>query len=218
MNNVHDMGGMHGFGAVEIEHNEPVFHARWEERTFALTLAAEALGRWNLDMSRYAREQMPPTEYLRASYYECWLWRLRKLLVERGLASEGELQTGRAESKAGAARPLRVEDLPRLLQNRRGARMDDAVAPKFKAGDLVRARNLNPIGHTRLPRYARGRQGVIERDHGVFVFADANAMGMGKKPQHVYSVRFPARELWGPDASARDSVFVDLWDDHLDPA
>jgi len=218
MNNVHDMGGMHGFGAVEIEHNEPVFHARWEERTFALTLAAEALGRWNLDMSRYAREQMPPTEYLRASYYECWLWRLRKLLVERGLVSEGELRTGRAERKGGTPGLLRAEDLLRLLQNRRGARMDDAVAPKFKAGDLVRARNLNPIGHTRLPRYARGRQGVIERDHGVFVFADANAMGMGKKPQHVYSVRFPARELWGPDASARDSVFVDLWDDHLDPA
>jgi nitrile hydratase len=218
MNGVHDMGGMHGFGPVEIEQNEPIFHARWEERTFALTLAAAELGRWNLDMSRYAREQMPPTEYLRSTYYERWLWGLRKLLVERGLASEGELRTGRAESKAGVARPLRVEDLPRLLQNRRGARMDDAVAPKFKAGDLVRARNLNPIGHTRLPRYARGRQGVIERDHGVFVFADANAMGMGKKPQHVYSVRFPARELWGPDASAHDSVFVDLWDDHLDPA
>jgi len=218
MNGVHDMGGMHGFGPVEIEQNEPIFHARWEERTFALTLAAAELGRWNLDMSRYAREQMPPTEYLRSTYYEHWLWGLRKLLVERGLVSESELRTGRAESKGAAPRLLRAEDLLRLLQNRRGARMDDAVPPKFKAGDLVRARNLNPIGHTRLPRYARGRQGVIERDHGVFVFADANAMGMGKKPQHVYSVRFPARELWGPDASAHDSVFVDLWDDHLDPA
>jgi len=218
MNSVHDMGGMHGFGPVEIEQNEPVFHARWEERTFALTLASAALGKWNLDMTRCAREQMPPAEYLRSTYYERWLWGLRKLLVERGLVSEAELRTGRAESKGDAARPLRAEDLPRLLQNRRGARMDDAVAPKFKAGDSVRARNLNPIGHTRLPRYARGRQGVIERDHGVFVFADANAMGMGKNPQHVYSVRFSARELWGHDASARDSVFIDLWDDHLDPA
>src|SRR5262249_3357619 len=123
-----------------------------------------------------------------------------------------------AKSNGGGAGPLGREDLPRLLQNRRGARMDDAVAPKFKAGDSVRARNLNPIGHTRLPRYARGRQGVIERDHGVFVFADANAMGMGKNPQHVYSVRFSARELWGDDASASGGVFVDLWDDHLDPA
>ena len=218
MNSVHDMGGMHGFGAVEIEQDEPVFHAKWEERTFALTLAAAALGKWNLDASRYAREQMPPAEYLSATYYQRWLWGLQKLLVERGLVSEGELRTGRAETKASAARPLRVEDLPRLLQNRRGARMDDAVAPRFKAGDLVRARNLNPVGHTRLPRYARGRQGVIERDHGVFVFPDANAMGMGKKPQHVYSVRFRSRELWGPDANEGDSVFVDLWDDHLGPA
>lgn len=218
MNSAHDMGGMQGFGPVEIEQDEPVFHAQWEERTFALTLAAAGLGKWNLDMSRYAREQMPPTEYLRASYYQRWLFGLQKLLVERGVVSEGEMRTGRAETDAGGLRPLRLEDLPRVLQNRRGARMDDPVPPKFKAGDLVRARNLNPIGHTRLPRYARGRPGVIERDHGVFIFADANAMGLGKQPQHVYSVRFAARELWGPDASARDSVFIDLWDDHLEPA
>jgi len=218
MNGAHDMGGMQGFGPVEIEQDEPVFHAQWEERTFALTLAAAGLGKWNLDMSRYAREQMPPTEYLRASYYQRWLFGLQKLLVERGVVSEGEMRTGRAETDAGGLRPLRLEDLPRVLQNRRGARMDDPVPPKFKAGDLVRARNLNPIGHTRLPRYARGRPGVIERDHGVFIFADANAMGLGKQPQHVYSVRFAARELWGPDASARDSVFIDLWDDHLEPA
>ncbi|MGH7319299.1 MAG: SH3-like domain-containing protein [Candidatus Rokuibacteriota bacterium] len=113
---------------------------------------------------------------------------------------------------------LRTEDVPKLLRNRRAARMDDPVTPRFKPGDRVVARNLHPVGHTRLPRYARGRQGVIDRDHGVFVFPDINARGQGKTPQHVYNVRFTSRELWGPDAPARDSVYIDLWDHYLDPA
>jgi nitrile hydratase subunit beta len=207
MNGVHDMGGMHGFGPIRVENNEPVFHARWEAKTFALTLAAGFLGKWNIDMSRFAREQMPAAEYLATTYYEHWLWGLRKLLVDRGLVTAEELRTGRAESETHGERVLAAGDVPRALQDRRGTRLDDDVPPKFK-----------PTGHTRLPRYARGREGVIDRDHGVFVFADASAMGLGKKPQHVYSVRFTARELWGAAASTRDSVYVDLWDDHLEPA
>jgi nitrile hydratase len=218
MNGVHDMGGMHGFGPVEIEKDEPVFHTNWEARTFATTLAAGFLGKWNLDMSRYAREQMPPAEYLASTYYEHWLWGLRKLLVDRGLVTGQELETGRAASKAQGERVLAAGAVPKALQDRRGARVDDNVLPKFKPGDRVVARNINPTGHTRLPRYARGHTGVIDRDHGVFVFADTNAMGLGKKPQHVYSVRFAARDLWGPAASLRDSVYIDLWDDHLEPA
>ena len=98
------------------------------------------------------------------------------------------------------------------------ARLPDEVPPRFKAGERVAARNIHPTGHTRLPRYARGKHGVIDRDHGVFIFADASAMGQGPKPQHLYSVRFAARELWGREASARDAIYLDLWDDHLDPA
>ncbi len=218
MNGVHDMGGMHGLGPIEVERNEPVFHAEWEATAFALNLASGFLGKWNIDISRFAREQMPAAEYLATTYYEHWLWGLRKLLVEKGLVTAKELETGQPEAKAKDARVLRLAEVTEALRNRRAARLDDEVASKFKPGDRVVARNINPTGHTRLPRYVRGRQGVIDRDHGVFIFADTNAMGLGKKPQHVYSVRFTARELWGAEASARDSVYVDLWDDHLDAA
>ena len=218
MNGAHDLGGMHGFGQVEIEKNEPVFHFPWEKRAFALTLASGFHGKWNLDMSRYAREQMPPAEYLATTYYEHWLFGLQKLLVEQQLVTAIELQTGRAEAKTSELRALQVSDVEPLLRKRRAARLDEDVPPRFRAGERVVARNINPTGHTRLPRYARGRRGVIDRDHGVFIFADTHAMSRDKKPQHCYSVRFTARELWGTDASAHDSVFVDLWDDHLDRA
>ena len=113
---------------------------------------------------------------------------------------------------------MRAPEVADFLRNRRLARVDDVVPPKFSRGDHVMARNDHPVGHTRLPRYARGRRGVVDRDHGVFIFPDTHAMARDKKPQHCYSVRFAAPELWGPRASARDSVYVDLWDDHLDPA
>lgn len=218
MNGVHDLGGMHGFGPVEIEDNEPVFHGEWEKRAFALTLACGFLGRWNIDMGRYAREQMPPAEYLATSYYEHWFFGLEKLLVEQGLVSAQELASCRAAGRAAEPRAVAAADVATRLRNRRHARVDAEVTPKFRVGDSVVARNLNPAGHTRLPRYARGRHGVIARDHGVFVFADTHAMNRDKKPQHCYSVRFAARELWGADAPAHDSVYLDLWDDHLDPA
>ena len=218
MNGAHDLGGMHGLGPVAIEKDEPVFHAQWEARMLALNLACGFHGRWNIDMGRYARERMPPAEYLATTYYEHWLFGLEKLLVEQGLVSAKELDTGCAEATARGLRALAAAEVSNFLRNRRHARLDDAVPPKFKAGERVVARNIHPTGHTRLPRYARGRRGVIDRDHGVFVFADTNAMSRDKKPQHCYSVRFYAREIWGPGACARDSVYVDLWDDHLDPA
>ena len=129
-----------------------------------------------------------------------------------------ELQSGRPEFKASAVNGLRPSAVASYLRVRRLARLDDKVAPKFKPGDSVLTHNDHPIGHTRLPRYARGKRGVIVRDHGVFIFPDTHAMTRDKKPQHCYSVRFAARELWGHQASARDSVYLDLWDDHLDPA
>ena len=218
MNSIHDMGGMHGMGRVEIERDEPVFHAGWEARVLALQLACNFLGKWNIDMARYARERIPPAEYLAAGYYEKWLRGLETLLVEQGLVTANELESGHAGVKAGGAKLLRAGEVATYLRNRRHARLDDKVPPKFKPGDRVLTRNDHPAGHTRLPRYARGRRGVVDRDHGVFIFADTHAMTRNKKPQHCYSVRFAARELWGPRAPARDSVYVDLWDDHLDPA
>ena len=228
MNGAHDLGGMHGFGPVVIEPNEPVFHADWERRTFALNMAMGVWRRWNLDMGRYARETMPPAEYLTTSYYEHWLFGLELLLEQTGLVAADELArvrrepnlthlpSGQVDVKDGALRPEDVERL--VVRRRRGARLDDPVTPRFKPGQAVIARNMHPVMHTRLPRYVRGRQGVIDRDHGVFIFPDTHAAGEGTRPQHAYSVRFEARELWGAQASPRDLVYVDLWDDYLDRA
>jgi nitrile hydratase beta subunit len=224
MNGAHDLGGMHGFGPVAAESDEPVFHTDWERRAFALTLAMGAWRRWNLDMSRSAREQMAPAEYLATSYYEHWLFGLLRLLAEHGFASPDEIaRVERGEPTSGAPAPvqdgaLRADDVARMLGKRRGARLDDPVPPRFQVGQAVVARNLHPVGHTRLPRYVRGRRGEVAIDHGVFIFPDTHAAGQGTRPQHVYSVRFTARELWGPDAPARDTVHVDLWDDYLEVA
>jgi nitrile hydratase len=227
MNGIHDFGGMQNFGAVVAEPNEPVFHADWERRVFAMTLAMGAWRRWNLDKSRSVREQMPPLEYLSSSYYEIWLYGLMRLLEETGLldaealrhvreAPESATAVGRnGPTREGALRP---QDVARVIGPSRGTRMDDPVPPRFDVGQAVITRNIHPIGHTRLPRYARGRRGIVDRDHGVFSFPDTNARGDGTRPQHVYSVRFEARELWGPSASARDRVYIDLWDDYLEPA
>src|SRR5262245_24054142 len=223
MNGVHDMGGMHGMGPVEAERDEPVFHADWERRTFALNLATGFLGRWNVDMSRFAREQMPPAEYLAASYYARWLCSLEKLLVEAGILRREEIAARLAGHPTSLALPppglrlLEAAAVPAVVSYPGGAGMGDAVPARFAAGDHVVAKNMHPIGHTRLPRYARGRRGVIDRPHGVFLFPDAAAAGRGRQPQHCYGVRFAARELWGPDAPDRDAVYVDLFEPYLDP-
>ncbi len=227
MNGAHDLGGMHGFGPVVPEPNEPVFHAEWEERVFALRLAMSAWRRWNLDMERAERETMPPAEYLASTYFEHWLHGLERLLVQKGFLAPEELARLRQapetiavpqppiEVQTGA---LRREQVEPMLRDPHGARRDASVAPRFMVGERVVARNIHPVGHTRLPRYVRGRRGRVEADYGVFVFPDTRAAEQGSNPQHVYSVRFEARELWGPDAAPRDSVYVDLWDDYLEPA
>jgi len=219
LNGIHDMGGMQDMGRVEHEKSEPVFHARWESRVFAMMIATGAWGKWNLDAFRHTRELLPPAEYLQTSYYEQWLSGLRELLVRGGLVSAAEIESGVPEQGATKATPpLTAEMIPKVLANRIHAGRDVAVPPRFKAGQRVRARNINPTGHTRLPRYARGKLGTVYLDHGVFVFPDTNAHFLGEKPQHVYSVRFAARELWGDQAAQQDSVYLDMWDDYLDPA
>jgi nitrile hydratase len=219
MNSVHDMGGMHGMGPIDRESDEPVFHHDWERRVFALTLAAGFCRRWNIDMGRYSREVMPPVDYLRASYYERWLDGLRRLLVERGLLTGAELASGRAAGRATDVRPLAAAEVPKALRNRRAARMDDGLKPpRFKAGDRVRTLNIHPLHHTRLPRYARDKVGVIDRDHGVFILPDEHARSGTKVPSHCYSVRFEGRTLWGRDAGPRDAIYIDLFDEYLEPA
>ena len=219
MNGIHDMGGMQDMGPIYHEKNEPVFHAAWESRVFAMFLAAGAWHKWNLDAFRHTREVLPPTDYLEASYYEQWFSGLLDLLMRRGLVTAEEIQSGKpAPGTARATPPLTPEKIPLALPNRIHAQRDVQGPSLFKVGQRVRARNINPMGHTRLPRYARGKVGTIDRDHGVFVFPDTNAHFLGEKPQHVYSVCFTARELWGAQAPERDCVYVDMWDDYLEPA
>jgi nitrile hydratase len=218
MNGVHDMGGMHGLGPIEVERNEPVFHAPWEARVLALTFAMAATGK--LGFSRYYLERIPAVDYLRMSYYEKWFTALVERLPPSGLVSREEIETGKRASGSPQATPaLTATQVPQRIA-RRGEARPQGSPPQFQAGQRVRARNIHPVGHTRLPRYARGRQGVIERDYGVFGFQDTDAEGqpLGPKPQHVYSVRFAAQELWGTQASSRDSIYIDLWEDYLEPA
>ncbi len=223
MNGAHDLGGMHGFGPIkpEPEGEEPVFHAEWEKRVFGLMQAAGSLGKWNIDMSRYARERQHPIDYLRHSYYENWLVGLKKLLVETGLVSAEELTSGNASGPADEAttkRVLKAEDVPKVLA--KGAApvtMDIGTPPRFQSGDKVRALNRHPIGHTREPRYVRGHLGVIHEHRGAHVFPDRSAEG-SREGRHLYSVRFDASELWGENANQGSAVYVDLWEDYLEPA
>jgi nitrile hydratase len=218
VNGIHDMGGMHGMGPIEYEENEPVFHTRWEASVLAMTLAAGAWRKWNIDAGRHQIELIPPADYFRMSYYEKWTERLVELLVHHGLVTLEEIASGWPQP--GSPKflpPLTAEMVTPAIARGGSARRNVQVAARYREGQHVRARNINPTGHTRLPRYARGKTGVIQRDHGVFVFPDSNAQFLGEAPQHVYSVRFEARELWGPQASARDSVYIDMWDDYLEP-
>lgn len=220
MNGIHDMGGMQGMGPIQREKNEPVFHAAWEGRVYAMNRALGLWGKWNIDAGRYGIEMLPPADYLRLSYYEKWLVRIIELLLQRGLVTRAEIETGQpAPGSQKTTPPLTADAAPALALNRGNFMRPEADAKaRFEVGQHVRARNINPLSHTRLPRYARGKEGTIVRDRGIFVFPDTNAQFMGEQPQHLYSVRFAARELWGDDASARDSVYLDMWDSYLEHA
>jgi nitrile hydratase len=219
MNGVHDMGGMQGFGPIRPEKIEPVFHARWEGRMQAIWSALGTWGKWNLDFGRQTRVFLPPAVYLALNYHQLRYAQVVELLTGSGMVTRAEIENGRpTKVTQKAVPPLTVDKVAAWFDNGNPKRRDVAVAPKFQTGQRVRARNINPPTHTRLPRYARGKVGIIERDHGVFVFPDSNAQGLGEKPQHVYSVRFAARELWGDEAKLNDTVVVAMWDDYLDLA
>ena len=219
MNGVHDMGGMHDMGPIEYEKDEPVFHAAWEARLFALRRAMGAWRKWNIDATRYQVEMVPPADYLELSYYARQFVAFLEMLPNSGLVSKAEIENATPDPKQPTATPaLTADNAAQLVAKGIPTSRDLPVSARFVVGQQVRARNMHPAGHTRLPRYTRGKRGTIDRDHGVFVFPDTNAHFLGEKPQHVYSVRFSARELWGEQAAAQDSVYVDLWDDYLEPA
>lgn len=219
MNGAADMGGMMGFGPVMPEPENVRFHADWEKRALALTLAMGATGQWNIDQSRSARESLPPPEYLAKSYYEIWMAGLEKLMAERGLVGADEIAAGHALRPAKpVARVLAAGMVPTVLAMGSPCDRPSDARARFAVGDRVRAKNMHPAGHTRLPRYVRGHAGVIELVHGTHVFPDTSARGAGEQPQWLYTVRFEGRELWGEQGDPTLSVSVDAWESYLEPA
>ena len=223
MNGVHDLGGMHGFPELGYERDEPVFHHAWERRCFALNVCTDALGSWNIDTWRHAVERMEPVEYLRTSYYEHWLHAMETLLVEKGLLAREELDARLAGDSApatptpGQPAPLAASGVETALFEGEAALRDFECRVRFRPGDRVRAANIHPVGHTRLPRYARGKRGIVRAERGVHLFPDRRAAGEDEAAERLYNVEFSARALWGDDAPPRDRVRLDLWDSYLEP-
>lgn len=219
MNGPQDLGGQMGFGPVAPEKDEPIFHADWEKRALGVTLTAGAMGHWNIDESRHTRESMHPADYYSSTYYEIWIKALERLLAKHGFVTAAELVEGKVLS--GATTPKRVlksADVPALLAKGGPCNRPVASAAKFKAGDRVRTKNFNPTGHTRLPRYARGKIGVIDAVREGYVFPDTNAHGLGENPEWVYTVVFDGREIWGEGADPTLSVSIDAWESYLEHA
>ncbi|WP_394892808.1 nitrile hydratase subunit beta [Mesorhizobium sp. AaZ16] len=219
MNGPHDLGGQMGFGPVAPEKDEPYFHAEWEKQALGVTLTAGAMGHWTIDESRHARESLHPADYYSSSYYEIWIKALETLLKRHGFVTDEELAAGKAQG-AGTTpkRVLTAENVAAVLA--KGGPCDRPVdaPPRFKAGDRVRTKNFHPTGHTRLPRYARGKLGVVETVRDGFVFPDSNAHGDGENPQRVYTVVFSAAEIWGEGADPTLTVSIDAWESYLEPA
>jgi len=218
VNGAADLGGMMGFGPVVGEPEDEYFHADWERRALAITLAVGAVGAWSIDASRHAREGLPPAEYLSSTYYEIWIKALERLLLDAGLVEADELAQRRSlRPGVPVNRTLSTTAVPAVLAA--GTRYDRPVdvPARFAVGDRVRSRNMHPTGHTRLPRYARGKVGIIERVHGAHVLPDTNAHGAGEHPQWLYAVLFEARELWGDTAEAGLTITIDAWESYLEP-
>ncbi|MBZ9653134.1 nitrile hydratase subunit beta [Phyllobacterium lublinensis] len=219
MNGAQDLGGQMGFGPIAPEKDEPLFHADWEKRALGLTIAAGAMGHWNIDESRHTRESLHPADYYSSTYYEIWIKGLEALLQRHGFISAQELNEGHALDKGvKPKRVLKAENVAGALA--KGGPCDRPVGakPRFKAGDRVKTRNFNPQTHTRLPRYARGKTGRIEAVRDGFVFPDTNAHGKGENPQYVYTVVFTGPEIWGDEADATLTVSIDAWESYLEPA
>lgn len=220
MNGAQDLGGMMGFGPVVPEKNEPAFHGAWEKRALALTLACGTLGQWTLDESRHARETIPPAQYLSKSYYDIWITALQTLLLRHGLITAAELKQGDASTDRPVTRnpPLAAERVAAVLAKGSPTLREIPADPHFAIGDRVTTKVMHPATHTRLPRYVRGKTGVVKFWHGAHVFPDTHAHGLGEQPAHCYGIEFSARELWGEGADPTLSVMVDCWEPYLEPS
>jgi nitrile hydratase subunit beta len=218
MNGVHDMGGMDGFGKVEAEQNEPPFHDTWEGRVLALQRAMGYAGAWHIDDGRYAQETLPPRAYLAASYYWRWALGMESNLLQRGLVAEDELKAGHSLRPGKKLARKLTRDVVEAGMTRSSFFRQQQGAARFKPGDRVRTRNINPLGHTRLPRYARDKVGTVELIHGCHAYPDAVASGRGDDPQWLYTVVFDGREIWGPDAEPGLTISIDAFEPYLDPA
>lgn len=216
MNGAQDLGGMMGFGAVKPEAELPVFHADWEKKAFALTLAMGGLGRWSIDEARHARETLHPVDYLQSPYYDIWLKALTKLMLQEGLVTEAEIAAGASIDPRLPIVAVSPERVVKMLATGTPYDRPPSKAADFKVGDTVLTRNDHPLGHTRLPRYARARRGVIERVIGFFVFPDAAAAKEGDSPQWLYTVTFTGSELWGAAADPSSTVSIDAWESYLE--
>jgi nitrile hydratase subunit beta len=218
MDGIHDMGGMHGFGPVEPEPNEPVFHAPWEGRVHALQRVMGSAGLWTIDGGRASLETLPPATYLASTYYQRWFLGLERRVVAHGLVGADELAAGHSlhEPKklphqfapADAAKPPIRGNFARPTN----------TPARFKPGDRVRTANINPTTHTRLPRYARDKEGVVEAIRGCHVYPDTAAIGAGDNPQWLYTVVFTGRELWGEEADPSIKVSIEAFEPYLLPA
>ena len=219
MNGVHDMGGMDGFGPVEVEPNEPTFHHDWEGRVMAMVRVMGANGGLNIDSQRFARESLPPAVYLASSYYQKWFLAIENQLIDRNMLGADEMAAGHSLRQSPPLKrgKFTLDDIPRISARGSFARPTQAPAI-FKPGDKVRARNINPVTHTRLPRYVRGHSGIVERINGCHVFPDSSASDQGDNPQWVYTVVFDSRELWGDGADPTLKVSIEAFEPYLERA
>ena len=211
MNGIHDMGGMHGFGKVEVEPDEPVFHERWESRVFAMV---QSLGGGNIDAGRYSIERLDPVSYLRNGYYGRWFAALERGLVGAGVLARTEIDTRVSSASPGTRLVADRSPLWRPTAHNYIRKVESL--PKFKAGQRVVTRNHQPASHTRLPAYGRCRRGVIVRVHPAMVYPDDNALHRGENPHYLYTVRFDAAELWGDTAELNTVVHIDLFEPYLE--
>lgn len=222
MNSIHDFGGMQGYGPVIPDVDEPIFAHDWERLGFGVNMLMIVIGLYKADESRHAMEKIPPVHYLDSPYYLHWIEGFERILLEKGIVTEEELKTGVSEGPAPDW--LKTAELPpndqmgalvRAIHDMTG---DASDAQRFAVGDKVRAININPRTHTRLPRYIRGHVGTVTAAREAFVYADQRAHSDGEDPQWVYSVRFEGAELWGPDAGVKDAVYIDLYQPYIEPA
>ena len=213
MNGIHDMGGMQGLGEIGYRENEPGFHEVWEARLFAMVRAVRS------GSLRTEIERIPAPDYLRMSYYERWYTAFVTRIIERGFVTRDEVESGRADSASAKAAPAVTPEIANdLLSITPKEERDIELAPRFRVGERVSGRNMNPVTHTRMPRYTRGKTGVVKRDRGIFDLPDSEQLSSESQPQHVYLIRYTARELWGEEAAAHDSLYIDMWEDYLEPA